>query len=352
MRLIFKTIAVVFLAYTAPVFAQTTEEGVEAAMEGRFADAKAIWEQSGDAAALRNIGGLYVSGVMGVTDLDLARAYFERSADMGDAQSMLSLGYIYRNGMGVEKNGDLAEGWFAQAANLGLAEAKFMWARTVLDRSGDRSEVEAALGKMNEAAAAGNLLALNSIGDLLRSGTFAEQDVEKALSYYQSAANNGLVEAWNTIGDIYLFAELGAPDIAKAIEAYMTGAENGNTTSMYSLAYLFYNDPGADDQLRQTAFNYAQTAALAWDEQAQLLLGKMFLDGTATTKDDSQAYFWLDLAASAGVVEAHHLRALAYAGIGAELASAVHEQARKWFSENHAVPHTHRLLGAGAHSFQ
>lgn len=330
---------------------QSVQDGEQAAMAGQYVEAKDIWETVGDAASLRNLGALYLSGVLGSADYAQALTYFQQAADWGDTQAMLGIGFIYKNGLGVDANNDLAEGWFLRAAEQGLPQGQFMWARSVLDRSATNEETQKALTMMRAAAEVRFPDALASVADLMRTGTYTEQNVPLALEYYRAAAEGGLVDAWNTIGDLHLFAELGAPNIPEAIRNYQIAAQNGSTAAMYSLAYLFYNDPGADDQLLQTAFNYAQSAALVWDEEAQLLLGQMYLEGTATAKNDAQAYFWLDLAASAGVVEAHHLRALAFAGIGAEQAAAIHEEARTWFDENHAVPHTHRLLN-GTHNFR
>lgn len=332
--------------------AQTAADGTKLATEGKFQDALSMWEEVGDAPSLRNIGGLYVSGVLGQQDLNTARSYFERAADMGDAQAMLSLGYLYANGMSVAKDPVVAEDWFRQAADQSLPEAQFMLARMILDRNADQSEITTALKAMNDAAVAMHPGAMAAVGDLLRTGTYTERDVEKAIGYYKAAGEAGLVEAWTTLGDIYLFAELGAPDIPVAIANYRKGAEMGSAKSMYALAYLFYHDPGADEKLLKTAYDFARTAAFAWDEQAQLLLGQMYMDDRAVPRDDAQAYFWLDLAASAGVIEAHHIRALAYATLGAENAAQIHADARKWFEENHSVPHTHRLIEGNTHNFR
>ena len=322
------------------------------AMEGRFEEARTIWEAVGDGPALRNIGGMYFTGVFGSQDPETASGYFEQAAAQNDSEAMLSLGHMYADGIGVTVDANRAEDWFWQAADLGLPAGQFMVARTILERGGLDTDIQIALDHLNLSAQALEPRALMLIGDLLRSGTFVDQDIEKAVAFYASSAENGLAEAQRVLGDIYLFAELGPPDIDQAIQHYLSAAENGSSQAMYALAYLFYSDPGADDVLLQTAFRQAQTASYAWDEKAQLLLGRMYLDGRATPKDDAQAYFWLDLATSAGVVEAHHLRALAHAGIGDEKAADMHASARQWFAENHTNSHMHRLIGHGQHDFR
>ena len=332
--------------------AQTVAEGIAAAKDGRFSDALTIWKSEGSGEALRNIGGLYLAGVLGSTDLDLARTYFENAAELGDAQAMLSLGYMHLNGMGMGVDAPIAEDWFRKAGDLGLAEARFMWARSVLDRKADDTEINAAIRWLKDAAEAGVPKALTSVGDLLRTGTYTERNVDLAVDYYRRAGALGESTALKTIGDIYLFAELGDPDIPKAIEAYRSAADSGNTDAMYSLAYLFYMDPNSNSDTLTTAFDLAKTAAFSWHEQAQWLLGQMYLSGRGGNSDAEQAYFWLDLAASAGVIEAHHLRALAFSKIGADTAAKLHDKARAWFDNNHSIPHSHRGLGGKQHVFK
>lgn len=346
-------LSVMFVAMVGQAtYAQTVSEGIAAAKDGRFDDALTIWKSDGSGEALRNIGGLYLAGVLGSTDLQQARTYFESAAELGDAQAMLSLGYMHLNGMGLAVDPKVAENWFLKGGDLGLAEARFMWARSVLDRQADDADITNAINWLKDAAEAGIPKALTSVGDLLRTGSYTERNVGLAVDYYRRAGELGESAAIKTVGDIYLFAELGDPDIPKAITAYRAAADNGNTDAMYALSYLFYMDPNSNSDTLTMAFDLAKTASLSWHEQAQWLLGDMYLSGRGSSQDSEQAYFWLDLAASAGVIEAHHLRALAFSEIGAATAAKAHEKARAWFDNNHKIPHSHRGLGGQKHEFK
>lgn len=336
----------------ATALAHTADDGLIAAREGRYEDALAIWRASGDAAAFHNIAGLYLTGVLGRPDVRTARTYFERAAEQDFAPAMLSLGHLEQNGLGAPADLVAAEMWFARGAALGSTEAKVAWARAVMGRNAESAELHKALEYLKAAAEDGDPQALTSIGDLLRTGTFVEKDVRRAILYYEQAAARGAPRSLNAVGDIHLFAELGAPDIPAAVKAYRAAAAAGSTDAMYSLAYLFDNDPAADAQLKTDAYQFAKAAALAWHEYAQLLLGRMYLNGEGVAVDPQQAYFWLVLATSAGIAEAHHVKALAYAQIGAEQAKLVQDRAARWYDENHGVPHTHRLPDVAAHSFR
>lgn len=339
-------------AVSSHVSAQTARDGVELARDGKFQEAIAVWEEIGDAISFRNIGGVYLSGVLGSTDLEAAREYLERAADMGDAQAMLSLGYVYLNGAGTPPDPSKAKSWFMRASNLGSPEAKYMVSKMILDGSVSEADNFHALELLQASADAGFPKALVRVGDLLRSGTYTKRDVNRALSYYRAAADSGLAEALNTIGDIYLFAELGEADIEKALSYYSKASENGVKASMYSMAFLLYSDPDSDQNSLIRAYNLAKTAALSWDEQAQYLLGRMYIEGRYTARNAEEAFFWLDLAASAGVFEAHHLRALVETELGPDLAKTVHTRAQMWFEKNHSTPHDHRLITNNQHIFR
>jgi len=334
--------------------AQSVEEGIEAAKNGDFSEAQSIWRDAasdGDIVAMRQLGGLHLSGVLGVADLEKAREWFLKSAEGGDAGSNLSLGYIYERGMGVPADTALAETYFARAAEGGSIDGLFKRATLVLARNADQAEVQKAVEDIRTAADQGQPEALATIGDFLRSGTFTAMDPVKAIEYFKQAAQNGHTQSLNTIGDMYLFAEKGAADIPSALVWYERAAAKGQTDAAYSVAYLLYNLPGASDADLRKAFDYASMAALAWNEQAQWLLGQMYLEDIVVPRNDYEAYRWLDLAASAGVIEAHHLRAMAEVALGPEQAAKAHEEAQLWFDQNHGQPHVHRLINNNVHTF-
>ena len=84
----------------------------------------ALAADSGDAAAMHNLGVYYFRGEGGPADLTLAAQWFKRSAAAGVVESQYNLGLLYQSGSGVPR--DLAEArrWFRSAADHGDAEAK------------------------------------------------------------------------------------------------------------------------------------------------------------------------------------------------------------------------------------
>lgn len=335
--------------------AQTVADALAAVQAGDIAGAQEILEArtaEGDPEAMRNLARLLISGTVQKADPARARTLLEQSVAAGNLPAQMDLAYLHLNGVGGPVDRAQAEALFAKAAAAGSTEAIFMRARTALEIGKDADSIQAALKDIQGLLPTGYPPALAFVGQMFRSGTFVPKKVDEAIKYYQSAAEKGDVESLAVLGEIYAFAETGTADLEKAKEWYEKAASAGDSGSAYALAYILYNDPNSDDDALTRAFDYAQTAALAWNEDAQSLLGRMYLEDRAVPKDAYQAYKWLDLAASAAVIDAHFLRAMAEAELGPEQTAAAHAEAAKWFAENHNVPHNHRLLQGGVHSMQ
>ncbi|WP_235917044.1 tetratricopeptide repeat protein [Maritimibacter harenae] len=357
-RPIRRSLAAIFIAASLlaiPANADENSDGVAAARSGNFEQAQMHWERAAaenDPAAMRNLAGLYMSGVLGAPDLERARGLFEKGAELGDAGSQLSLGYIYLNGMGVTTDSARARMYFEAAAKAGDVEARFMRSQMAFEDGAQGEDLQRALNDLRAAADANHPPALARVADLLRTGTYTEQNIQDAIRYHEQAAKFGYVQSANTLGEIYLFAETGEVQMAEAMQWFEKAASEGNVAAAYSLATVIYANPVASDEELARAFHHAEKAAHAWDESAQLLLGRMFLEGRAVPQHLMQAYLWFDLAASAGVHEAHHYRAIAATRLGPEKSAEAHDLARSWFEENHAKPHTHRSVERGQHTFE
>lgn len=341
--------------FASPANAHENSDGVEAARTGNFEQAQMHWEKAAgenDPAAIRNLAGLHMSGVLGEPDLERARALFERGAELGDAGSQLSLGYIYLNGLGVPTDSDRARMYFEAAADAGNIEARFMRSQMAFEDGAQGEDLQKALNDLRAAADANHPPALARVGDLLRTGTYTKQSIQDAIRYHEQAAEFGYIQSANALGEIYLFAETGEVQMVEALQWFEKAASEGSVAAAYSLATVIYANPDASDADLARAFHHAEKAAHAWDESAQLLFGKMFLEGRAVPQDLMQAYRWFDLAASAGVHEAHHYRATVAMRLGPEKSADAHDLARSWFEENHAKPHTHRSVERGQHTFE
>lgn len=337
--------------------AQTVVEAQAAAKAGDFATAETILTiltDQEDPAAMRELARLHLSGQAAKPDLAVARDLLVQASDQGNAAASLDLGYMLLEGLGGPADPVAARESFGLAASADPEnlDARFMWAKTTLFTNQSPDDVRKAMAEVQFAAAKKFGPALALVGDFYMSGTFVTRDPKRAMSRYQEAYANGHLPSAMVVADLFAFGELGAVDVDAAIKWYARAASDGSTKAAYAAASQIYMDPQSTDENLKLAFTFANSAALAWNEDAQLLLGRMYLDGRAVARDPYEAFKWLDLAATSAVLDAHYLRAIAARDIGPEQSAQARNEARAWFEANHATPHTHRLMSGVDHTFK
>ena len=74
--------------------------------------ASATLATGASAAAMYNLGILYINGQGVKQDFGTAGRWFEKSAAGGDVDAMLNLGSLYYNGQGVKQDYAAAAAWF------------------------------------------------------------------------------------------------------------------------------------------------------------------------------------------------------------------------------------------------
>lgn len=343
----------ILAASAVTAMSQSVEDGVTALKSGDYAKAESILTplvEAGDSDAMRHLAQIHLQGLTAASDPKKARDLLEQAVEAGNTKAAIDLGYLQMAG-GSPDELAAARNSFEIAARKDIIEARFMWAKLTIMISREPEELRKAMAEIQLAGAQKYAPALVSIGDFFNTGTFVSKDPKRAIQYYQEAYANGDKASAATVAEMYAFGDLGVVDLPAALKWYETAASAGNAKAAYALAQLIYNDPAASDEDLARAFGYATSAAYAWNEDAQTLLGRMYLEGRATAPDAREAYKWFDLAASAAVLDAHYLRAIAANQIGPETAKSAHDEARKWFDENHKTPHGHRLMTEATHNF-
>jgi TPR repeat protein len=337
--------------------AGTLAEAQDAALAGDFAKAESILTglaEAKDPAALRELARLHLAGQASASDPAQARSLLQQSVAQGFAPAGLDLGYVLLQGIGGPADPEAAREAFAATAlaDPGNIEARFMWGKTTLAIIKEPQDLPKAIAEIQLAAARKFGPALALVADFYLSGTFVAKDPQRAMSLYQEAYANGHLQSAMTVADLFAFGEMGTVDLVAAGNWYARAASEGDAKAAYAIATLIYMDPQSGDEDLKRAFTFAQSAALAWNEDAQMLLGRMYLDGRAVARDPYEAFKWLDLAATSAVLDAHYLRAIAARELGPELSAQAREEARAWFEANHATPHTHRLMNGAEHVFR
>lgn len=79
-----------------------------------------------DADAMNNLGDLYYHELGVSQDLNLAKYWFEKSAELGDPEAIWWMGIIYDLGLGVSRDTVLVKYWWEESAELGSEISKEM----------------------------------------------------------------------------------------------------------------------------------------------------------------------------------------------------------------------------------
>lgn len=162
----------------------------------------------------------------------------------------------------------------------------------------------AALKQFRPGAEAGDAASQAALAILYARGEGVEKDLAKAAEWFGKAAAQGHAGSQHLLGRLLMSDALGKPDTAKAIEWFEKASAQGYGLSDLALFAIYYRGNGVEKDLEK-AERHARRAAEYGLPSAQLQYGYFLLgndQGTARRVED--AYFWLFLAAQAGLEEA------------------------------------------------
>jgi hypothetical protein len=158
-------------------------------------------EQLYFAAAMNEIGYMYLWGDGVEQDYATAMEWFEKSADLGNKDAMSNIAYAYSEGLGVEQDYAKAMEWYEESADLGNATAMYNIGWLYIEGDGVEQDYNAAMEWFKKAADIGDTESMVIIGKMYSKGYGVEQDNSIALEWYEKAENlgdeNGRVSADN-----------------------------------------------------------------------------------------------------------------------------------------------------------
>lgn len=305
---------------------------------------------AGDHKASARLGAIYLSGSLGMPDYIRARKYLKLGSDV-DLSARLAYGHLLMNGLGGSVDKLTAEHEFRKASEAGSNEGLYLASKLMLSRSSSLSEKEIAFKGIINTAESGFPPAIFSVAEFYRTGSFVKKDSAMAEKLFLKSASRGFHEGYSKAAEMNLFGELGEIKKDQAVELYRLALSKGVISSSYPLAYLLYYDKQSTEDHLLEAFRISETAALSWDGRCQYLLGLMYYEGKATDINYGESLFWLELAASAGVFESHHLRSLVSEKLSENETKLTRARAYEWFQANHDTPHKHLFIRDSQHVF-
>ena len=108
----------------------------------------------------------------------------------------------------------------------------------------------------------------------------------------------------------------------------MAKAKAGDATAQTQLGDAYAGLNTADGYTQAAAW-YLK-AADQGDPKAQFALGSLYCWHQGVPLDFSTAYFWLDLAVTAGVADDNHMRSYAWSHLAAEQVTAAQQKVKAW----------------------
>lgn len=186
-----KHAALAFTLLSAPVLAQSFEEGAKAYEKGDFDSALENWRplaEQGQAKAQFNLGLMYERGA-GVDRSEAEAAHWLLlAAAQGHTAAQVSLATIYANGSDEVRNYAEAAKWFRTAAEHGNSEAETALGSLYNHGHGVKRDDKEAVRWFRLAAVQGYGPALTNLGYMFEQGQGVAKDQVKAHMYFNLGA--------------------------------------------------------------------------------------------------------------------------------------------------------------------
>ena len=233
---------------------------------------------------------------------DYSRAFdlAEQSSDKGSAKGMGMLAVCFYNGHGVERSYDRAFELASKSAGMDDKRGTFCLATCYKedhvpsdsDRGSKDENKKEAFNLFVKAAEQGYAPAEYEAGCCLRFGWGTKQSDEhdkQAVQYFQRACDKNYVLAMAQLGDCYYWGKGVDTNYGRAREWYERSYAGNDGYGAYSLAWCYYTGNGVGKRDLGKAFELSKESADKGDYNGKGLLGRCYLYGKGTQKNEEEA---------------------------------------------------------------
>lgn len=188
----------------------------------------------GSAAAMAQLGFMYLDGEGVPKNLERAQGYFRQAAERGSYAGQLYIGGLYLFGEGVEADAGEARAWLEAAANQDDAFALYTLAQLYASGTGVAANDATRFALLSRSAALGEVNALRDLGlELLRNTE--RRDPARAMAILEQAAEQEPAVAY-LVGYQYLTGSLIGRDVALGAQWISSAADRGHAPAEVMLA--------------------------------------------------------------------------------------------------------------------
>lgn len=209
------------------------------------------------------------------------------AAKSGDADYMYTVGHAYDSGDGVEINRKEAIRWYALGSELGDADCLLSYSKTLWDGAYVEKDERKSMALLVKSAEIGNPEAQFILANRLSKGECCNIDKDRALELYETSAKGGYLKAIEHLCEISEPKEEGSDE--SGYRAWLQkGSDLGSPECQYRLGLVLKSEGNPT-----TAFDLFKMAAYKNHVKAQYEVGKSYLNGEGTEKNEEQGQIWM-----------------------------------------------------------
>ncbi|WP_158966456.1 tetratricopeptide repeat protein [Paraglaciecola sp. L3A3] len=134
---------------------------------------------------------------------------------------------------------------------------------------------------------------------------YQKNDYPEALYYYQQAAKLGHAQAQFSLAKMYQDGKGTDQNTSQAAHWYLQAAKQGHAQAQATLGFMYSKGTGIKQDYAQAVYWYHQAAEQGY-MKAQYNLAYLYTVGQGTSKDQQKAAFWFEKAALQGDADAQN----------------------------------------------
>ncbi len=228
-------------------------------------------------AAMPVIGSMSRDASGGPRDYEAAVHWFQIAAEKGNPYSQNALAQCYENAWGLDKDISKALLWYRSSAELDHAPAMWNLGRVFDKGIGVTANEATAFDWYGKAAKRGHLDATVELGRCYLKGKGIDKDTEIALELLNDASDRGSPQAMSLLASIYMEGVIVKKDYDIAAGFYRKAADKGDPAAQFNLAVMLEKGQGTVKN-RDEAIAWYQDAARQGHNSSQKRLLKLQLD--------------------------------------------------------------------------
>jgi TPR repeat protein len=250
--------------------------------------------------AINNLGVFYANGIASDKNTNLAIELYSYAFSEGYIPAICNLGKLYRD-LIKPNDVDAAVRLFEIGANFNETSCLFQLGYTFTTAKKNYAK---AIYWYEKAAKNNDRDALSNLGLIYNNGDSGFHDPIKAMSYYQQAATLGSHTALVGLGTMFEHGEGVEVDYQRAKFYYEEAIDKGNVQAIHNLAYLYSEGNGVKQNKKMAIEKYRLAINKGNNPYSHFNLGRMYLNGQDLTQDFDLALMHFNSSFLAGYIPA------------------------------------------------